>query len=455
MAELNFYNPNSSIDINLPLPVSAYIQVVNELLQNVPGKVIGEVTQVNRAASGHVYFTIKDKIENAILECKIWKSNYQMNGIQLAVGMEVILTGEANIYAPRGQFGFIVKTISLVGDGRLKQQYDERKRKLQLEGLFDEKRKRKITPFPQHIGVITARQGAVIHDFMNNLGRNGFKIHFADSRVEGQEALPHLLAALHHLKQYEFDCLVLMRGGGSMQSLLAFDNEQLVRTVAGYPVPVLTAIGHHQDVPLAALASDVSVSTPTAAATFLCAEYERADQTLQTKTQSILVSYSSLVSRTNQQLTDHYYTIFSKFNSLMNHVTKAESELKSYLSRLYFVIQQAKSEITIREVEINQAMNKLLKLQSLNLVSTSHSILKHFSKTITKLHEELSATERMISLHDPKRMLSLGFSLIYAKEGQLVRHTNQVKPNSHLKIQVSDGMIEATADNVSQSKTHE
>ncbi len=249
--------------------VAEYIDILNTFFKAQAVKITGEIAELKRAASGHVYFTIKDKTNAGVLDCIIWARNYQMCGVVLEVGMELILSGHANVYAPSGRLSFVADTVELVGEGALKKAYDELRRKLEAEGVFAPERKRALPEYPQRIGVITSLKGAVIHDFENNLGKCGFKVIAVDSRVEGQQAVKPLLAAVEAMRGQDIEVLVIIRGGGSLESLQGFNNEMLVRAVMDFPVPVIAGIGHDQDVPLVQLAADFMVSTPTAAAHLL------------------------------------------------------------------------------------------------------------------------------------------------------------------------------------------
>lgn len=256
--------------------VAEYIELLNTFLKREVIRLAGEVTQVQKAASGHVYFTVKDPNENATLSAVIWKFNYGRCGVAIEPGMELILTGTPNVYAPTGRLSFVADTVELVGEGALKKAYDELKKKLDREGVFAPERKRPIPELARAIGVVTSREGAVIHDFLNNLGKYGYDVRFADSRVEGQQAVEPLLAALETMRYEPIEALVLIRGGGSLESLQAFNNEMLVRALISFPMPVIAGIGHDQDVPLAALAADAMVSTPTAAAHLLNRSWDEA-----------------------------------------------------------------------------------------------------------------------------------------------------------------------------------
>lgn len=259
------------------LTVGEYIQDLNVALKEKEARVLGEVSSCKiYGSSGHVYFTIKDKSGSGVMDAIMWKSVYALCGIEIEIGMEVIVSGHPNIYPSTGRLSFICDAVELVGEGALKKAYDELKKKLSREGLFDESRKRKIPKFVKNIGLITARDGAVIHDFKNNLGKFGFSVTFIDSRVEGQAALKDLMTAVSRMARENIEALVIIRGGGSLESLQAFNNEAFIREIVHFPVPVIAGIGHDQDVPLLALAADTMTSTPTAAAHLLNRSWEEA-----------------------------------------------------------------------------------------------------------------------------------------------------------------------------------
>jgi exodeoxyribonuclease VII large subunit len=256
--------------------VAEFIEVLNTFFRKQVARVMGEISELKRAASGHVYFTLKDKRDGGVLDAIIWSRSYERCGIALAVGMEVIAAGHPNIYPPTGRLSFVVDTVELVGEGALKKAYDALKAKLAAEGVFAEGRKRPLPELVRRIGVITSLKGAVIHDFENNLGPYGFVVSVCDARVEGQQAVASILAALSAMAKENIEALVIIRGGGSLESLQAFNNEAVVRAIADFRVPVVAGIGHDEDVPLAALAADAMVSTPTAAAHLLGRSWEEA-----------------------------------------------------------------------------------------------------------------------------------------------------------------------------------
>jgi len=216
-----------------------------------------------------------------------------------------------------------------VGEGELKKQYDKLKQK--LEHLFVEEKKRPVPDFPCRVGIITSKQGAVINDFLNNLGGYGFRIKMVDSRVEGQEALKDLLLSLKTLKKEKLDVLVIMRGGGSLESFLAFNNEALVRELSNFPVPTIVAIGHDKDVPLLALAADKMVSTPTAAASLLNQSWQRLEWELKEKEASIFSFLSSFFDKFN-------FLEYKVREGLLRIIEKEISDLRTRIERFQSVV---------------------------------------------------------------------------------------------------------------------
>jgi len=310
--------------------VSAYLDILNTLLQSCKTRVIGEVSELKKSQSGHVYFSLKDKKNGSVLNCVIWSSLYRLCGVELKEGLEIIISGEPDIYKPRGEMKFKASSIQLVGEGELKKQYDQLKKK--LEPLFAEERKRLIPDFPCQIGIITSRQGAVLHDFLNNLGCYGFKIKMVDSRVEGQEAVEDLLSSLETFKKEKIDVLIIMRGGGSLESFLAFNNETLVRELAEFPVPTIVAVGHDKDVPLLSLAADKMVSTPTAAANLLNQSWQRLEWEIKEKEVRIFSFLPSFFENVRFEEYKAKERIFKAMEERFNY-------LKAKLEKLQVVIQ--------------------------------------------------------------------------------------------------------------------
>ncbi len=378
--------------------VSQYLDKVNFVLKGERAKIIGEISAIQMYdGRSYLYFSIRDKKDQSIARCFMWKNDLKISGVELRDGLEVIVTAYPSVYKPNGGFSLQVEMMEMVGEGALQLAYEELKKKLTLKGLFDESRKREIPKFPHKIGLITSKSGAVINDFLSNIGKFGFEISFVDSKVEGQDAIKDLLSAIKTLKNKNLDVLVIMRGGGSLESFLAFNNETLVREVADFPVPVLTGIGHDKDIPLISLVSDKNVSTPTAVSNLLNSGWKEA------------ISDVSLYGE----------KIFSYFqSSIFDTFRLAEDTL-------------------LREVD---SIGSRIKIISEGLSYDKKNLIVGFENIQNSVSEFLRESGKTIELSSPERQLAHGYSII-KNQGKIIKSVKNVKRGDELDIMLSDGII--------------
>ncbi|MBI2332574.1 MAG: exodeoxyribonuclease VII large subunit [Chloroflexi bacterium] len=228
--------------------------------------VTGEISNLSRPASGHIYFTLKDK--NASLKCVMWKTDAMRTRPNLQEGAAVEVHGKIAVYEPQGQYQLIANLIRAKGEGALFQEFLRLKSMLEAEGLFDPERKREIPIFPQTIGIVTSATGAALRDMLNTIRRRQplVRVILAPSPVQGVEAPPALVNAIQSLNKQNPDVILLARGGGSIEDLWAFNDEHVVRAVAASQTPVISGVGHETDFTLCDFAADLRAPTPTAAA---------------------------------------------------------------------------------------------------------------------------------------------------------------------------------------------
>lgn len=411
--------PDASISVGL------YLEQVNRVLRTVPARVRGEVTQFKFQTNA--YFTIKDKDGDGVLDVMMWAGDYALAGIDLEPGMEVIVEGFAEIYKAWGRFSFKAKTLEYAGEGALKKQYEALKKKLDVEGLFSESKKRKLAPFPEKIGVITSRTGAVIEDFLNNLGRHGFSVKLIDTRVEGAAAAESVLASIHAMHSFDIDTLVVIRGGGSLESLQAFNNEQVVRAVRAFSenkCPVICAIGHHQDKPLSQMAADFAPSTPTAAAELINDSWDRALDAVRLQSQVIANGYERALQKENRRISDAQSFLERRFMNLREVVDVAAQEVRDCAPIIKMAIERRLNEIA-------------------HIKSNVRLTLEH---ALSRTSEALSRAQGFLDAHDPMRQLRLGYS-VARSDGNIVRSIKQVIVGDKLELQVGDGVIETEIKN--------
>ena len=421
--------------------VSEFISLLNARIRGLDTSVVGEISELKISAKGHVYTTLKDKETGDILPCTIWGSDYVLSGIELELGMEVMVKGHPEFYGPFGKLSFHAKSVELVGEGQLKKAYDKLKKKLTSEGVFDESRKRPIPEFPEKIGVVTSLRGEAIHDFSNNLRRSGFKVKILHSPVEGPESGRSLTLSLRYLHNEEMDVLVIMRGGGSMQSLAGFDNEALVREIVSFPKPVIAGVGHHQDVPLAALAADASESTPSMVASRLNRSWEEAHHKLLRSKKDIfkkyeetLIAESSLMLKALSGAKEFLGDVFEHFKNNKRAILYGARSVKER-------IIGAKRELSVLGLHLVDKMT--LSLENLgytHLIGINERVNENYSRVLSSSYKKKKELERVITSSDPKRQLRLGYGIVRSGE-RIVKSKRGLKEGQELGIMVSDGEI--------------
>lgn len=248
-------------------------------LQNV--WVEGEVSNVTRATSGHVYFTLKDA--GAQLACVMWRSQAIRLRSLPRDGDRLLVHGAIGVYETGGKYQLYADFLQPAGRGTLTLEFERLKAQLEEEGLFDAQRKRPLPAFPRRIGLVTSREAAALRDVLQTLRRRYplVEVVLAPSSVQGEEAPPQLVAALQRLYKEPLDVILLVRGGGSLEDLWAFNDERVVRTVAMSPVPIVSGVGHETDFTLCDFAADQRAPTPTAAAELVTPDREELFMLLQ------------------------------------------------------------------------------------------------------------------------------------------------------------------------------
>jgi len=412
--------------------VSDYIEILNQGLKNFRAKIIGEVSKVDFGPTGNVYFYLKDEKDQSVLKCMIYKDKYDIYGIKLEEGLKIIAEGYPNLHRFYS-FAFIAEVIEYSGEGTLRKEYERLKKKLAEEGLFAEERKRSIPLYPQKIGVITSLKGGeVIADFSNNLGKFGFKVKMVDSRVDGQVAVADLLLSIKTFKKQDIEVLVIMRGGGvleSMMPLMPFNNELLIREVVNFPVPVIAAIGHHKDVPLMALAADLKVSTPSIAATTLNESWKQATLFLERYERNIIDNYGEVLNDAQNFINQATETIREYCDSIIDKHREIESRLKVSLSNFQNALFNAKINLH-------------------DLITKSFS---GFKALIFRVNKQLQYIEKAINSHNPERQLALGYSIARCGD-RIIRRIKNVKIGEEIDLRVLDGTIISKIKNINKNK---
>jgi len=373
----------------------------NEVLQDV--WVQGEISNLSRPASGHIYFTLKDS--NAALKCVMWKTSAARLRLPLQDGMEVEVHGRIGVYEVSGQYQLYADQIRPVGEGALYQDFMRLKAMLETEGLFSPERKRPIPLLPRKIGIVTSATGAALRDMLNILRRRLpiVEVILAPSPVQGLEAPPALVKAIQSLVLQSPDVIILARGGGSIEDLWAFNDESVVRAVASSAVPVICGVGHETDFTLSDFAADLRAPTPTAAA--------------ELATQLTILDLTAKVSSLQSQIT----------NSTLNLITEQQSLLSSLSAALRYASPDRRIQSERQRVD--------------ELARRVYSSLLH---RVQLQSTHIRGMKRRLEALSPLAVLKRGFAIVTRKDdGSLVSRLAQAKPGQQVNIRISDGQLDA------------
>ena len=363
---------------------------------------MGEVSNPSRASSGHLYFTLKD--DSAQMRCLMWRSQVVSLPRLPTHGEAVVVHGRVSVYESQGAYQLYVDTLEATGVGALHARFEALKAELRDEGLFD--RARPLPAFPRHIGVVTSPQAAAWRDVLTCLDRRWplAQVTLAPSLVQGVDAPAMLASALRALNAVpDLDLILLVRGGGSLEDLWAFNDETVARAIWDCRVPVVSGVGHETDFTIADFVADLRAPTPTAAAELVTPDR----RTLR------------------RQLEDATLALESVFEGLLSDKSEALDRLEARLARLSPERQLAEHRRRVADL-VRQASQ-----------SVRHSVA--LARAQTDGH-----AARLTAL-DPRAVLGRGYAIVTdPASGQVIHSPRQVRPGQPLQVQVEDGAFETT-----------
>ncbi|MCA9395667.1 MAG: exodeoxyribonuclease VII large subunit [Candidatus Omnitrophica bacterium] len=363
----------------------------------------GELSSFTHHSSGHMYFSIKDGMST--LSCVMFKRDNARIKFVPEQGLSVLIHGTMTVYAPRGQSQFVADIMEPKGLGMLQLAFEQTKKKLEQEGLFDDSRKRPIPRMPKVVGIVTSESGAVFHDILNVLNRRFPDAHLilAPSAVQGEGAKERLVQAIEDLNEHGVaDVLILARGGGSLEDLWAFNEEVVARAIADSRIPVISAVGHEVDYTIADFVADLRAPTPSAAAEIVLPEK-----------QVLLKVLKNIDLRIKR--------------GLSLRLEESENRLERLLKSKAFL--QPQSLIDEKTQQIDDLTDQAAK-------ETKLLIEKYSEKTQNLIF-------RLKSLH-PEECLKRGYSIVFDEHKErIIKSSNQIGSGDEILIQMSDGWIQA------------
>lgn len=407
--------------------VSDLVSSIKHLLEEEFQEVFvqGEVTNLSPSASGHWYFNLSD--ESASISCALFKGDALRNPLirSLKDGDKIIVLGPVSVYQKRGSFQILAKRLLPAGAGQLKLQFEKLKAKLAQEGLFDIEKKKTIPKFPKRIAVITAEHGAALQDFLNVYKRRSLwcDIVIIPATVQGDGAAKTLISGLNKAQNLTgVEVIVLTRGGGSLEDLWAFNDENLVRAIFECQIPVISAVGHEVDFSLCDYVADFRSETPTAAAETLSQPQTELQSRLhfcQTHLRSDLFKLQQRI-----ELLTHKFHPKEMINIILQKLQVAQKKLSEF--RLH-----ERAEDLIGIVEATQNLDELQ-------LKMNHAT----AMRMNKLSEKLNRFDHVLSALNPKLVLKRGYSYVAVNDNKVVPSVEQFKkitPGTKLTLQFHDG----------------
>jgi exodeoxyribonuclease VII large subunit len=383
--------------------------------------VSGEISGFTRAASGHCYFTLKDaEGQTASLRCAMFRRAASLLDFTPADGALVELRGRVALYEPRGELQFVVEGMRRAGAGALYEQFLRLKARLEALGLFDAARKRPLPVFPRRLGIITSTAGAALHDVLTALARRASHVEIViyPSLVQGAQAPAALEQALQTAnRRAEVDALLLVRGGGSLEDLWAFNDERVVRAVAASALPVVCGVGHETDITLADLAADLRAPTPTAAAE-LAAPSRRANL-------DALASLSAALSR--------------RLELRLDAAAQRLDRLGMRLARPTEVLARQRRRLALLAQSWGQALPRLQALQQQRLAHLEQRRARALPAALRAQHLRLDALQARLAALDPKEVLARGYAWLDDGQGRALTSVRQLAAGGEVRAVLADG----------------
>lgn len=361
----------------------------------------GEVSNFINHGSGHWYFSLKE--ETAQIKAVMFRGYNQKLSFVPKNGMEILVHGQINVYPPRGTYQLLCKEIEALGSGALQQNFEELKKKLNNEGLFDSSRKKPLPAHPKHIAIISSPTGAAIRDILQILKRRsaGLKITLVPALVQGDEAAASLLLALSQSQKIpNIDACIIGRGGGSKEDLAAFNDETLARAIANYPLPIISAVGHEIDFTISDFVADLRAPTPSAAA--------------------------ELIVKSSREL--------------LEKVLKIEKQL---IQSVVFQIKFFREKISgLKNQLINPERLLQEKVQRVDEITTSLS--RAINYILEKKKSKLANLNQLLDSLNPKQVMQRGFCIVSGSDGVVVNSSQQIKLKENISLEFFKGTAKAT-----------
>ena len=404
----------------------------------------GEISSFTAHGSGHWYFTIKDK--KSSLDCVMFKFDNINLLFEPKVGDELILNGKVSIYSPTGRYQFNVKHIEVSGEGALLRAFEDLKKKLDQEGLFDDLNKKDLPEFPLEVSVITSATGAVFQDIINVLSRRSpsVLITLVETPVQGKQAENEICKAIERVNTFQnSDLIILARGGGSIEDLWCFNTESVARAIFKSEIPLVSAVGHETDFTISDFVADLRAPTPSAAAEIISQNHSNLKTLIESSQKDLYLQINNELRNQNEGLRSLTKLIRhpgDKLREISQRIDGIETHLANLLERV----------LLISKGEVNSIASSLKEFSPYMMVENSKNRIENSIKDIRRSMQAVLEEKRnqfLTSSHtleavSPLSVLSRGYSILTkGKEEKVINSYSQVKVGDEITGKLKEGQI--------------
>jgi exodeoxyribonuclease VII large subunit len=415
----------------------------------------GEVSNLRRPQSGHVYFTLKDDKSqiNAVFFRQFGGYKQRIN-FELEEGLSVLCRARLNVYLPRGEYQLVIESVEPLGVGALQKAFEQLKAKLLAEGLFDERYKKSIPFLPKKIGVVTSPTGAVIKDILNITKRRFpmADILIAPVRVQGDESAAEIIQALRNLQSYDaVDVIVIARGGGSLEDIAPFNDEALAREIFNSSIPIVSAVGHETDFTICDFVADLRAPTPSAAAELIVPEWMELTEKINIFKQRLMSGFARHLKYKGDELAGLQERLKDPRRFLIN----LQINLDDFRERLRTALHHKKQNLynDLRQLELrlrHQSPAKKINEKKILLKNIKKDIFNNFSYHVTALRERLQKDSAVLESLSPLGVLQRGYSITRSmSSGMIVRQAADLNIGEDVNVQLAKGKFDAKIEKIS------
>ena len=417
--------------------------------------VIGEISNMSRPSSGHIYFTLKD--EDGAIGCAMWRSQATKLNFKPEDGDKCILRGQVSLYPATGRYQLMVKSIEQAGSGNLMHQFEQLKKKLDSEGLFDLSKKLSLPKSPKHIGVITSASTAAFQDILSTIERRApsSQISLSPAVVQGDTAAGSLIKALDRIIKFNennqensIDVVIIARGGGSIEDLWCFNNEDLARQIALFPIPTISGVGHEIDFTICDFVSDMRAPTPTASAEIVT-EFSFQVFDKLSEIQNNLHRYIRI------SLKDKFQKIQFLKGNIKNPLLILREQSQKVDNYELKLKQNMKLNYSNNKQRFNLAISKFRDKSPAALIQENYSKINNMKELIKrgiklKVSKNISALrefEKNLDILNPLSILERGYSIIQNKSGSSIKSISEVESGDILTARLNKGFLDIEVKN--------